>query len=442
MIPENVYRALALANPWWENRPIPPQFLPAYERPQLSTVTGYQRLGRIVMIKGPRRTGKTTLLYQYINHLINEHVNPRQIFLVSFEDPALRLPLQNLLDAYHVLASPSEGEKFLFWDEIQSLPDWSAMAKVIVDRDRSYHLVVSGSSATLLARSSESLAGRSIEETLLPFSPREMLNLQHGLNLPSGNGDLATRLTYDPSVISYLPQIKRAVKLYFERGGFPHLFDVQPDSLWLELLRTDIIQKAIYKDLADLYQVKDPGTLERLFLYLAETTASIANVTSIAGQLKLSRATLTQYLQFLKNTYLVHALPKYSNYPKEILKSQEKIHLIDPGLARLGSPPPYSSLLESAIVSLLLRQKAQHLYYWRQNYEVDCVVEQDNRLIPIEIKSSLQLPRGKDIRGLTNFMEKYEVRTGYVIYPGEAHSVEGPAGHIHFLPDWYVLTRL
>lgn len=330
----------------------------------------------------------------------------------------------------------------MFWDEIQSLPDWSAMAKVIVDRDRSYHLVVSGSSATLLARSSESLAGRSIEETLFPFSPREMLNLKHGLDLPGGNGDLNTRLAYDPSVTAHLPQIKQTVKLYFDRGGFPHLFDVQPDSLWLELLRTDIIQKAIYKDLAELYQVKDPGTLERLFLYLAETTASIANVTSIAGQLKLSRATLTQYLQFLKNTYLIHTLPKYSTYPKEILKSQEKIHLIDPGLAKLGSPPPYSSLLESAVVSLLLRQKAQHLYYWRQNYEVDCVVQQDNRLIPIEIKSSPQLPRAKDIRGLTNFMEKYEVRTGYVIYPGEARSVKGPAGHIHFLPDWYVLTRL
>ena len=444
MTSETIVRSLTLANPWWSGQPIPNQYLPAYERPQLQIVMEYRSLGRIIVVKGPRRTGKTTLIYQYISRLLKEGVNPTQILFVSHDDLTLRLPLQELLDSYNILTRPDPGDKFVFLDEVQFLPNWSDMAKVITDRDKLLHLVVSGSSSSIISRGSESLAGRTVEELLLPFSPREIFQLQNpaiNLSAPVGS-DLVSCLTYDPSMAAQIVPIQKVTDKYLHRGGFPHLLETKPDSLWLELLRTDIVHKAIYRDLADLYQISDPATLERLFLYLVSVTSSILNSTSVAGQLKLGRATLNRYLQFLISAYLVFSLPKYSLYPKEVLKSQEKIHTIDPGLAQLVSPPGRNRLLESSIAGLLLRHKLQHLYYWRDNYEVDCIAQQNERLVPIEIKDSPVAPSPTQVRGLINFMEKFNVKDGYVIYQGEAQEKIRHGTKIHFIPAWYALIRL
>lgn len=451
MVSEKVIRSLQLANPWWAGNSIPPQYQLPYERKQLKSIIAYEKLRRIVVIKGPRRTGKTTLMYQYIAKLLEKGVVPQRILFASMDDLNLRIALQDLIDTYQIalnLQEKSADKLYLFLDEIHFLENWSLMAKTITDRDKSIYLVVSGSSASLMAKSSESLAGRTIEETILPFTFREAIEAQVTsspklLNwLREQSSPNLAQLHFNPSALLYQIPLQQQLRLFLERGGFPHLFEVEDKSLWLELLRTDLVQKVIYKDLTELYGIRDPLTLEKLFLYLVEATGGIANLSSISTQLQLARETLSQYINFLANAYLIFPLPKYSRYPKEILKSQQKLHILDPALASLVGGVGVEKLLESVVASHLLHQKGIRLYYWRQNYEVDCVVEKDAELIPIEIKESKRPFQASDYRGLLNFMEKYQTKLGIIIYQGEPNEIKIEKGVIRLLPAWYALTQL
>ncbi|MBU1110456.1 DUF4143 domain-containing protein [Patescibacteria group bacterium] len=98
--------------------------------------------------------------------------------------------------------------------------------------------------------------------------------------------------------------------------------------------------------------------------------------------------------------------------------------------------------LESAVASHLLHRKNAQLYYWRRNYEVDCVVEENNELIPIEAKTGSRQFRASEYRGLINFMKKYQVKLGLVIYQGEAEEINREGLTIRMLPAWYALTQL
>jgi uncharacterized protein len=452
VIPERVHQSLRLANPWWERKPIPKHFTPSFERPQLKTIIDYEKLGRIIFIKGPRRTGKTTLLYQYIAKLLEKKVNPRNIIFASMDDLNLRISIQELIDVCGIINGSSKKTKtYLFIDEVQFLDNWSSMAKLITDRDKSIRLVVSGSSASLLINSSESLAGRTVEETILPFTMREVIQLKSqslAEDVPNQLQQLAaaplSKLSFDPIYAAYRPLLEQFVREYFKRGGFPSILSIKEYSLLVDLLRTDIIQKAIYKDLTELYNIREPLALEKLFLYLIEATAGIANISSVSQQLKLPRETIGQYINYLTNAYLIFSLPKYSRYPKEILKSQEKIHIIDPALSCITGRVDSGQILESAVAGLLLRRKGVQLYYWRKNYEVDCIAEEDGKLFPIEVKNTSQPFRETEYRGLLNFMERYKPKSnlGFVIYNGAAQEIKTQYGVIRMLPAWYALTRL
>ncbi|MEA3355097.1 MAG: ATP-binding protein [Patescibacteria group bacterium] len=449
----NLYHALDLANPWWKNKPVPKQFNPPFKRPQLETIMSYEKLDRIIVIKGPRRTGKTTLIYQYISKLLKKGVDPKSILFASMDDLNLRTSIQQIIDAYKTVILPSTHPKklYLFLDEIQFLPKWSSMAKIITDRDKSIQLLVSGSSASLLNKDTESLTGRTVEETILPFTIKEIISLDSTTSktsLADWKEDQPIKslpnLTFKKSSLLYKQKLTKYMYQFLKRGGFPHLFNVKEESLWLNLLRTDIIQKAIYKDLSELYSIKQPLILEKLFLYLTSTTSEITNLSSISGQLKISRETLNSYIKYLTNAYLIFSLPKYSNYPKEILKSQEKLHIIDPAFNYLVGDFSQDRILETVVAGLLLRQKNSKLYYWRRNFEVDCVVEINRQLIPIEVKNSNRPFQATNYRGLLNFMKKYSNKSklGFIIHNGEPDEIKIGSSIIRLLPAWYFLSSL
>ena len=321
------------------------------------------------------------------------------------------------------------------------------MIKVLADQSQGLKIIVSGSSASLIAKGGESLAGRTIEKLILPFSISETIGAQErGQSqihswLKSSKPLKIADLKFKPEALRFKNKLLKYTSHYLEFGGFPHLFGIQDEVLWKDLLRTDIIQKAIYKDLADLYGIRNPLILEKLFLYLIESTAGIINLSSVSIQLKIARETLNQYLAYLKNAFLVIALPKYSRYPKEILKSQEKIHIIDPGFTKLVAQPNKNQVLESTTTALVLHRN-QELYYWRQNYETDLVVKEDNNLIPIEVKNTARKLTISDVRGLVNFMERYQSEIGIIIYQGDPEEIKVGGSTIRLLPSWYALPMI
>ncbi|MGB9613403.1 MAG: AAA family ATPase, partial [Candidatus Margulisiibacteriota bacterium] len=175
---EKLRESLNFYNPWWRTGRVPDELKLVYQRPILRKLISYLNLDRIVVLKGPRRTGKSTLLYQIIDSLILNGVSPQSILYLSFDDIDARAELSLIIKAYEEILSKNIAETketYCLLDEVHFLDNWSFQIKKYFDRKFPIKFIVSGSSASLIKKGAESLAGRTVEEIILPFSFKEYL---------------------------------------------------------------------------------------------------------------------------------------------------------------------------------------------------------------------------------------------------------------------------
>jgi hypothetical protein len=171
-------------NPWWETGQIPSTLAPPFRRPLLiERLMKYLTVDRVVVLKGVRRGGKSTLMFQMAQQLLEGGIAPQQIVFLSFDNTRLRHELYQILEALDELYNGNFLEpplKHLFLDEVHYLENWEFEVKVHFDRKRAVKFIVSGSSSPLVQRGSEALIGRCLEEKILPFSFRDFLLYHHG----------------------------------------------------------------------------------------------------------------------------------------------------------------------------------------------------------------------------------------------------------------------
>jgi len=473
---EKLKKLLYFHNPWWIDHKVPDSLKLTYQRPVLKKLLEYFKLNRAILIKGPRRTGKTTLLYQIIDKLITKRKIPAQnIIYLSCDDPELkllskpssdsRINLSDILDVYEQLRKKTMKELkpnekiYLFLDEVHFWEGWQFEIKKYFDKKYPLKFILSGSSASLIKRGSESLMGRTIEELILPFSFYEflscqlkdrrldkiILNLQKDFtssNLLKGLKGLFSDMdSISPinRLIPYQNKIKILFAEYLNRGGFPHLLEVENPILWQRLLREDVIEKVIYRDLVDLYEIKKPQILEKFFLYLAGHSSDIMNITNIANSLCLSREYTLKYLNYLIESFLVFGIKKYSLSVEKQIRSNQKIHLIDSGLITVFGEGNNDNRVDGQKVESLVGRcfLKDNVFYWREKEEVDFVLNV-NSLLPIEVKyRNTILPRG--LKGIIKFMGKYGVREGIVVSKDLLQKREQDDKILWLIPAWLLL---
>lgn len=429
-------------NPWWIKK-MPVSLLKPYHRRAFIKCQEYLELERILVIKGPRRVGKTTLVYQLVNALLDQ--KPAQnILYLSLDDPRLSdLDFEYLFNFYEtkILKKPLERENiYLFLDEVQYLANWPFLIKRYFDRRYSIKFIVSGSSATLMKKGTESLAGRTIEEVLLPFSFREFVEYATGEMVSLGNFDSLQQLD-----LIKVKRYERKARLLFERylrqGGFPNLFEIKDENLWPRLMREDIVEKVIYRDLVNLYDIKKPEVLERLFFYAAGINGQILNIQNISQSLGLSREYVNRYLLYLKNAYLLFTIRKFAPSLEKTLRSAEKVYLFDPGMvnALLNKREMDRNYLGYLIEGLVAGYFfGREYYYWRDYSEVDFVIKDKKTILAIEVKYQSQINR-RDLKGLLSFADKFEAKKVIVISEDTYKQEKVGDRTIIFVPAWLLL---
>lgn len=152
---EQVIKVLRHYNPWWRN-PLsikeeskPQKRLAYYEALKMAK---HKTLRRFAVLSGARRVGKTTIMYQMIDQLIDEGVSPKNILYVSFDNPIVKLVhVETVLSIYASLY-PTEGTKYIFFDEIQYTEHWELWMKVIYDSRKDIRLTATGSARTILEK--------------------------------------------------------------------------------------------------------------------------------------------------------------------------------------------------------------------------------------------------------------------------------------------------
>ena len=124
-------------NPWWETERVPRDLLKEYQRPVLKDILSYLFLDRVIVLKGPRRTGKSTLLYQVADALLRRGVPPHDILFLSFDDIKLRMDLDDILKGYQEISRrliKTGKPVYLLLDEVHFLDNWQFYVKKYFDR--------------------------------------------------------------------------------------------------------------------------------------------------------------------------------------------------------------------------------------------------------------------------------------------------------------------
>jgi len=230
----------------------------------------------IIAVAGPRRAGKTWYLYQLIQDLLtSEKARREDILFVDFEDYRLTdfkaTDTDALLAAFQQVAG--KPPSFLFFDEVQQLPDWSRVLRTLHNQNR-YRIAVSGSNSHLLEREiSSELRGRCRNIMILPFSLPEIL--RYG-GIPYDDRTLLTPAR---------GQVMLAFDRYLKEGGFPEVIKRETPMEKRELLQT-YYRTIYYRDILERYNIKAKYVLEAVMSYSLNTFSDLFSISSFGKHLK------------------------------------------------------------------------------------------------------------------------------------------------------------
>ena len=398
---------------------------------------------RYQIVLGPRRVGKTTVLYQTVRHLIDHGVSPSLIWWLRMDHPQLmQLDLGSLVrPVLNVVDASPEQPVYLMLDELVYADSWDLWLKTFYDEGWPVRVAATSSAtAALRDRRLESGVGRWTEQLLTPYLLPEYLELMNISQPVPGGETLAESLAALGGGQHSLPELRAARRRLMLVGGFPELLladHLQPrrekPDLGLEsqhvlrshpelfqvdhlghgreepdlvlqsqhVLRSDAVERALYKDIPQSYEVGNPLLLERLLYVLAAQVTGILSPSRICGELGISAPTLDRYLSYLERAFLVFTLPNYSGRETNVQKRGRKLYFVDGavrnaalhrGLAVLDDPVEMGALLENLVAAslyALAQRTGVRLFHWRDgDHEVDLVFDHPDRPLAFEIASS------------------------------------------------------
>lgn len=401
---------LQYENPWWTSGNVQQTYQDMSKRLYFDLFYPFVKetdIKRAVVLMGPRRVGKTVMMYHTIQELIKENITPQKIFFIGIDNPIyMHLSLEDilLLAKEAVQLNNLEG-CFVFFDEIQYLKDWERHLKVLVDSYPKTKFVVSGSAAAALRlQSSESGAGRFTDFMLPPLTFHEYIHLKglHHLVQPKTimyNGkEIPFFITHDNKTFN------KEFFHYMNFGGYPEV--VLSEKIQSDMgryVKNDIVDKVLLRDLPSLYGIKDVQELNSFFSYLAYNTGNEFSFERLGKDSGIAKEIIKKYLEYLEAAFLIKVIHKIDDNAKKFKRvTSFKVYLTNSSLrTALFSPivetdKETGNMVETAIFSQWMHRENLDLKYarWkmgRSEGEVDIVLL-DNKLFKpqwcVEIKWS------------------------------------------------------
>ena len=405
-------------NPWWTG-----EFELAYkEREIYAEVRRFLRLQQIVALTGLRRVGKTTLLLKAGQDALAGGLDPRRLLYFSF-DEFRAVEIREVLGEYEALVERDlrTGRSLVLLDEVQKLAGWEDQIKAAYDVYKGkVKFVLSGSESLFIrAKSRESLAGRLFELKVEPLSFREYLGFKG--------------VRYEP-VGLHEKELARWFERFLRTQGFPELVDIDDRSVARKYLREGIVEKVLFRDLPLLFGIQDVPAMESLLDILMDAPGQLLELSDLAGSLKLSRKTLSKYIAYLELSFLVKKLYNFSTGRRKVERKLKKYYpsILSVDLVYGEDGLSRSRAFEWAAVGQL---KAD--FFWRDPYknEVDIVLG-GRKPVPVEVKYGQV-----DTRGLRAFMDRFQVRRGYVVTRDQEEVRTLGAKRIVLVPAYKALLR-
>jgi uncharacterized protein len=323
----------------------------------------------ILVITGPRRSGKSTLATMLFEADDYGYLNFDDERLAGFGSDDFNAALEAFYDLYG-----TQVEYFIF-DEIQNIPNW----ELFINRlRRTKKIIITGSNANLLSGElATHLTGRHLETVLYPFSFREYLKMK---KVEVGKEDI-----YSTKKIS---QIKKHLQKYLEDGGFPETF------LFGSAMVSKIYDDVISKDILLHHGVKNKKAFRELANYVVSNFGKDLNYRKLGKVFGIKNVhTVKNYVEHLRTSFLIFVLEKFSYKLKQQYITSKKAYGIDTGLINSVAfqfSPNSGRIMENAVLIELMRAKNYgktftEIFFWCDyvNREVDFVLKKGAKIVEL-----------------------------------------------------------
>lgn len=389
-----VFEVLSRQNHWWRSGSIDQDLAPPFKRAafyETQTWLRQPKLRRAVVLSGARQVGKTVILHQLAQERIAAGTPPRKILYITFEDMTLtQTRLRHILELYEKNVGAIDHETLILLDEIHYAMQWGRELMVVRREFPRTQVVATGSASAVLKNTErqEAATGRwmSVHVPTLSFYEYTKLRAIAGTAIPEIPAEATldrlahmTRETQTALRLACEP-LQQQFNRYLLQGGFPAAV-IQDLSLPMahRLLRKDVIDTALKRDMAYLHGVRHLSALDQLFVYLCLHTGDIVEKNTIAKEMQAAALTVERHLQHLEDAHLVYRLEPFLLTGKKALKPRPKFYVADSTLRNavlLRGEGLFKSQNETELGAIVEGTVFKHLYalyypdaprlgYWR-----------------------------------------------------------------------------
>ncbi len=376
----------------------------------------------VLVLRGPRQAGKTTLLKKLGQKLATKYGKDR-VLLFNFEDDLIKKQFVDNPKAFvkyylpqnkNTTQAKTQPLTFFLLDEVQYVKQAGKLLKLIYDVYPQVKLIVTGSSTLDINKLGQYLVGRAIFFEIYPFSFAEFLKAKdHKLEREYRTHQFNFSQPQKQST-NFIQALNDALNEYLTYGGYPRIV-LEKDKNKKQILLRNLYNTYVEKDVAGLFGSKYKNNLLDIVKYLAVTIGQLVQYQDICNTVGVTLEPLKQTLAILEQTYLIKQIkPFYKNQVTE-LKKNPKFYFMDPGMRNVllaqfnkFSSAEYGHLLENYVLLRLLHQKYQPKY-WRTTAKAEIEFVLPKSQMPLEVKK-----QAKITRALRSFIKTYQPKTAVV----------------------------
>lgn len=353
----------------------------------------------IKVLTGIRRCGKSTILKLYQEYLLNNGIDPSQIISINFEELEYE-DLQDYKKLYQYIKDRLVENKmmYIFLDEIQNVPSYEKVVDSLHVKENIDIYITGSNSYIFSGQLATYLSGRYIEIPVLPLSFKEVYN-------PQTNKE-------------------EAFQKYIKTGGFPYINQIQLLNEQIDMYLEGIYNTVIVKDIEERINRKNPknvtdiALLKAISKYLSSVVGSPVSIRSItnyfkSNERKTSPNTISNYVEALCESYLYYPVEVMDVSGKEVLKSNKKYYIVDPGIRNYILPKQFYDLgftIENIVYLELLRRRYNVNIGRNGRTEVDFIAKRNDVYTYIQVTASLvdENTFNREIRPLQQIEDNYE----------------------------------
>lgn len=382
---------------------------------------------------GLRRAGKSYLMFQHIQGTIkSQKATIEDILYINFEDERISSikfdELDLILESYRELYD--NKRPLIYLDEIQNINGWEHFARRLADSK--YRVYVTGSNAKMLSRDiATTLGGRYVIKEIYPFSFAEYLTYK-GVTLTKNWEYTETRNT-----------VAKLFEEYFMFGGFAETFELKDKRSWINSLYL----KILLGDIITRNEIRNADAIRLLAKKMAEsvmqptTQSRLQHIVSSSGG-KVSRNTISDYIGYMKDAYLVFGISNFTDTISERETSQKR-YFCDNGLLNVFLIDPQTKLLENIVaIALMKRYGNEELFYYNKNIEVDFYIPTKKIAIQASFSISDSSTFERETKALVKIANSFDVQRTIIVTYDQERTIEVDGVSIEIVPIWKWLLSI